>query len=90
MSVDFTPVQHPVDLKDAKAGDLILFRGTDSTVKIVGHMGIICSIPGEELKFIHATSGKAKAVVETAYYTSYYRTRYIKTIRVFPQNDNAR
>lgn len=89
-SVDFTPVNHPIDIKNAKRGDLILFTGTDSTEKVVGHMGIISSLPGEKLKFIHSTSGKAYGVVETSYYDSYYSTRYMKTIRVFKQNDNRR
>ena len=86
-SVDFTPVNHPINLKDAKRGDLILFTGTDSTTKVVGHMGIISSIPGEKLKFIHSTSGRAYGVVETSYYDSYYNTRYVKTIRIFKQNE---
>ncbi|GAA4094942.1 C40 family peptidase [Mucilaginibacter panaciglaebae] len=86
-SADFTPVQHPIDLKDAKRGDLILFTGTDSTQKVVGHMGIISSLPGEKLAFIHSTSGKAYGVTETSYYDSYYNTRYVKTIRIFKQND---
>lgn len=89
-SADFTPVQHAIDLRDAKLGDLILFTGTDSTKKVVGHMGIVSSIPGETLKFIHATSGKAYGVVETSYYDSYYSTRYMKTIRIFKQNDEKK
>jgi lipoprotein Spr len=89
-SVDFTPVNHPIDIKDAKMGDLILFTGTDSTNKVVGHMGIISSIPGEKLKFIHSTSGKANGVVETSYYDSHYSTRYVKTIRIFKQNDEKK
>ncbi len=87
VSTDFTPVQHPVPLRDAKMGDLILFTGSDSTDRVVGHMGIISSIPGEPLKFIHASSGKSRAVVETDFHTQYYEVRYIKTIRVFRQND---
>jgi lipoprotein Spr len=86
-SIDFTPVHRPVDLKDAKLGDLILFTGTDSTIRIVGHMGIISSLPGETLKFIHATSGKAKGVVETPFNSPYYQGRYIKTLRIFSQNN---
>jgi lipoprotein Spr len=87
-SVDFTPVQHAVDIKDAKLGDLILFTGTDSTERIVGHMGIISSTPGEPLRFMHATSGKLHQVMETDFYTPYYEARYVKVIRVFPQNDS--
>ncbi|HZY36642.1 MAG TPA: NlpC/P60 family protein [Mucilaginibacter sp.] len=89
MSVDFTPIHHEVPLRDAKLGDLILFTGTDSTDRVVGHMGIVSSLPGEPLTFLHSTSGKARGVVETAFHTSYYQPRYIKTIRIFPQNDQA-
>jgi lipoprotein Spr len=87
-SVDFTPVQHAIELKDAKAGDLILFTGTDSTKRVVGHMGIISSTQGEPLRFMHATSGKGYGVVETDFHTAYYEARYLKTIRVFLQNDH--
>jgi lipoprotein Spr len=87
VSTDFTSVQHAVPIQDAKLGDLILFTGTDSTERVVGHMGIISSAPGEPLRFIHSTSGKADGVVETDFYTHYYEARYVKVIRVFPQND---
>ena len=85
-SVEFTNVQRPIRLKYARPGDLIFFTGTDSTVRKIGHMGIITSYPGDTIKFIHSTSGKAKGVVETVF-EGYYIPRYIKTIRVFPQND---
>jgi cell wall-associated NlpC family hydrolase len=85
-SVEFTFVGREVALKDARPGDLVLFTGTDSSVRIVGHMGIMVSSPGEEPKFIHSTSGKAMGVTETPL-KEYYMTRYVKTIRVFPQND---
>jgi len=87
VSTDFTSVQHAVPLEDAKLGDLILFTGTDSTNRIVGHMGIISSTPGEPLRFMHSTSGKGYGVVETDFYTRYYESRYVKIIRVFPQNE---
>lgn len=87
-SVDFTPVRRAIALKDAKLGDLILFTGTDSGVRVVGHMGIVSSMPGEPLRFMHATSGKGYGVVETDFHSSYYEGRYLKTIRVFVQNDH--
>lgn len=86
-SVDFTPVKREIPIKDAKPGDLILFTGTDSTTRIVGHMGIVSSQPGEALKFIHSTSGRGYGVVETAFHNPYYVGRYVKTIRVFKEND---
>ena len=88
-SVDFTPVQRPIPLQQAKLGDLILFTGLDSSHRIVGHMGIISSTPGEPLRFMHSTSGKNLGVVETDLHTRYYENRYIKVIRIFPQNDEV-
>jgi lipoprotein Spr len=84
-SVDFTPVQTPIPLQQACLGDLILFTGTDSTKRVAGHTGIISSTPGEPLRFMHATSGKEKGVVETDFNSSYFKARFIKVIRIFPQ-----
>ncbi|MEO7922778.1 MAG: C40 family peptidase [Chitinophagaceae bacterium] len=83
-SVDFTNIEKEVDIKEAGRGDLILFTGTDSTIRVVGHMGIVEGIRNDSLYFIHSTSGKAKGVVITAM-GNYYRSRFVKTIRIFPQ-----
>jgi lipoprotein Spr len=85
-SVDFTFMNKQINLQNAKTGDLILFTGTDSTERVVGHMGVIIASPGKELTFIHSTSGKADGVTETPF-NSYYKSRYMKTVRIFPQND---
>ena len=81
-SVDFTNVGKKIVAKKAKPGDLILFTGTDSTIKRVGHMGIIVSNDQGDIKFIHSSSGKGKGVVITAF-ENYYKSRFIKVIRVF-------
>lgn len=86
-SVDFTHVNREVSLQNSKPGDLILFTGTDSTVKTVGHMGILTTPALQGHQFIHATSGKANGVTETPLNT-YYQGRFIKVIRVFVQNDH--
>lgn len=82
-SVNFTDYGKPISLHDAKPGDLILFTGTDSAVRIVGHMGIVESIKKDTLYFIHSSSGKANGVVISPL-GKYYRGRFVKTIRVFP------
>ncbi|GAB2982540.1 hypothetical protein GCM10027049_19000 [Mucilaginibacter puniceus] len=87
-SVDFTNVDHEISLQDAKTGDLILFTGTDSTERTVGHMGIIIAQPTGPPRFIHSTSGKAYGVTTTPLNT-YYMGRYMKTIRIFPQNEQG-
>lgn len=85
-SIDFTFIGKAINIKDAQTGDLILFTGTDSTKKVVGHMGIIINSPGKQLSFIHSTSGKANGVTETPF-NKYYQGRYMKAIRIFPANE---
>jgi cell wall-associated NlpC family hydrolase len=84
-SVDFTNVGKEVPTAIARPGDLILFTGTDSTIRIVGHMGIVESNEKGNLLFIHSTSGKAKSVVITPL-RGYYEARFVKVIRIFPDS----
>ncbi len=84
-SIDFTDMGKEVDTTEARPGDIILFRGTDSTLQVVGHMGLIVSNEKGQLKFIHSTSGKSLGVVITPF-ERYYRGRFVKVIRVFPEN----
>jgi cell wall-associated NlpC family hydrolase len=85
-SIDFTNVGRTIPPDSAKAGDLILFTGTDSTEKFVGHMGLVVSNQNKQIAFIHSTSGKKYGVTITPL-NDYYKGRYIKTIRIFPEND---
>jgi cell wall-associated NlpC family hydrolase len=79
-SIDFTHVGKEIDIKDALPGDIILFTGTDSSIRKVGHVGIITQV-ADTLVFIHASSGKTPAVIETAL-NPHYKKRFIKVIRV--------
>ncbi|MDQ6608372.1 MAG: C40 family peptidase [Bacteroidota bacterium] len=86
-SIDFTKVGKEVSAAEAKPGDLILFTGTDSTERFVGHMGIVFSNT-DTLHFIHSTSGKQHGVTITPL-NDYYKGRYVKITRVFPSNLNG-
>lgn len=82
-SADFGSVQGMVNITEAKFGDLIFFTGTGRrSHKRVGHMGIVVSQPGEEIRFIHSSSGDAHGVTETTLYPRYI-ARYVKTLRIF-------
>lgn len=80
-SIDFTNVGTEVSAYAAKEGDIILFTGTDSLEKFVGHMGIVVS-NADTLHFIHSTSGKQHSVTITPL-NDYYKKRYVKTMRIF-------
>lgn len=85
-SIGFTNVERQINIEDSKPGDLILFTGTDTTIRDVGHMGIIISKNDNAAEFIHSSSGKANSVTITPL-NDYYVTRFVKVIRVFKQND---
>lgn len=83
-SIDFTNVGKEMNAIEAKAADLILFTGIDSAEKFVGHMGIVIS-NADTLRFIHSTSGKKYGVTITPL-NDYYKGRYVKTVRIFPDS----
>ena len=83
-SVDFTNVGIEIPGDIASPGDLILFTGTDSTIRTVGHMGIVESNEHGNLLFLHSTSGKTYGVTISPL-KGYYETRFVKVIRIFPQ-----
>ena len=80
-SVHFTQVGVEIPLSEARPGDLILFTGTDNTIRTVGHMGIVTE-SGDTLKFIHSTSGKIYGVTITPL-NDYYKGRFMKITRIF-------
>ncbi len=82
-SIDFTNVGKEIPLGESKKGDLILFTGTDSTERFVGHMGIVTRNESGAVEFIHSSSGKANGVVITPL-NSYYMGRFVKVIRLGP------
>lgn len=82
VSKDFTNAGSKVSLEESKPGDLILFTGTDTTVWIVGHMGIITQNEHGKIQFIHSASGKSVGVIISGM-SKYFEIRFVKVIRVF-------
>ena len=83
-SLDYEKQGRKIKLDSARKGDVIVFTGTKPNNRRPGHVGIIVSELGEELKFIHSSSGKkANGIIITNYATSpYYQSRFIKIVRV--------
>jgi cell wall-associated NlpC family hydrolase len=70
-------------LKDAKIGDLIVFTGTNPTIRKPGHAGIISEINNNSVKFVHSSSSKKHfGVTETSYYNSGYPKRFLTIVRM--------
>ena len=81
-SYEFGNVGTTISLAESKKGDFILFTGTDSSERKIGHMGIILSNDTGNVKFIHSSSGKAYGVTISPL-DKYYQGRFMKVVRVF-------
>jgi hypothetical protein len=62
-------------------GDVLIFTGSNPKVRSIGHVGIVYSIDGENIKFIHASSGKAKGVTITEM-NPYYKSRFMEAVSI--------
>lgn len=82
-SIDFTHVGKTVAPALARAGDLILFTGTNPMEANIGHMGLVVNNGPDGLFFIHSTSGKAMGVT-IAQLDAGYQKRFVRICRVFP------
>ncbi|SFT72954.1 Cell wall-associated hydrolase, NlpC family [Lishizhenia tianjinensis] len=74
-----------IPLKEIQVGDILVFTGTNAAIRKPGHLGIVTNITENEIIFIHSSSSKKHSgVVESKLYTTGYRKRYIKTLRLLP------
>ncbi|WP_432713906.1 C40 family peptidase, partial [Pedobacter sp.] len=80
-SSEFSGTGKPVSLKEAKVGDVLIFTGSNPKVRSIGHVGIVYSVDGDEIKFIHSSSGKAQGVTITELNT-YYKSRFMKAVSI--------
>lgn len=80
-SREFPKAGKPVSLENAKVGDVLIFTGSNPKIRSIGHVGIVYAVDEEGIKFIHASSGKAKGVTITEMNT-YYKSRFMKAVSI--------
>jgi len=86
-SGDYANLGREIRIEDAMPGDVILFKGTKTHhPHSIGHVGIIYSNEGNEIRFIHSTSGKEYGVTISAMDDTYKR-RFVKVVRLLKYND---
>jgi murein DD-endopeptidase / murein LD-carboxypeptidase len=86
-SGDYANLGREIRIEDAMPGDVILFKGTKSHhPHSIGHVAIVYSNEGNELRFIHSTSGKEYGVTISAMDDTYKR-RFVKVVRLLKYND---
>lgn len=71
-----------VKLSEARPGDLMFFKGSNSGSSRIGHVAIVYEIhPSEGIKFIHASSSKG-ITIDRFTGSAYYVPRYVTTKRL--------
>ncbi len=80
-STEFNVAGIPIKLENAKVGDVLIFTGTNPRRRVVGHVGIIASISGDTIQFIHSTSGQEHGVTITTL-NAYYRSRLMRAVSI--------
>lgn len=74
---------HEVAIDSACPGDIILFTGTNSSIRQIGHVGIILKNTNGTIDFIHSSSSKKHyGVTITRYNESGYVKRFLKVINI--------
>ncbi len=72
-----------VEVNKVKPADILLFTGTDSSKKKIGHVGMVISNLNGIILFIHASSSrKHYGVTITKYNNSGYVKRFLKAITI--------
>lgn len=65
-----------ISLKEVQKGDILVFTGTDASIRKGGHVGIVLSV-GDSIKFIHSSSGTANGVCISALEENHYSKRFL-------------
>lgn len=73
----------PVSLCDAAKGDIIVFTGTNKSVREPGHVGIVLENKDCVVKFIHSSSAsKSSGVKISSTGETNYHQRYLAVRRI--------
>lgn len=78
-SPEFVFAGRPVKLENAKVGDILIFTGSNPKRRKIGHVGIVYKIKGDQIEFIHSSSGKSRGVTITTM-DHYYKSRFMKAV----------
>lgn len=71
----------PTKLSKVKAGDLLLFTGSNANNRQIGHVGIVYKVTNKGIKFIHASSTRSKGVVISDL-DAHYKKRFMQGVSI--------
>ncbi len=64
-----------VSLKKCRKADILIFTGRNKSKRVPGHVGIVVSNSGGEIRFIHASSSRGIVISNTD--SKYYKPRIL-------------
>lgn len=68
-----------INLKQVTEGDLLFF-GTSNRKKIINHVGLVVSVDGNDIKFIHSST--SRGVIVSSLREGYWNSAFIKATRI--------
>ena len=69
----------PISLREVRRGDLLFFRTKYKSGKI-NHVGLVTSVKGNDIQFIHSTS--SRGVIVTSLLENYWKRAFVRAKRV--------
>ena len=70
-----------ISLNQIKPGDLVFFSGSNKGDKTVQHVGMVTSVKGQQIEFIHASTSKGVSLNFNT--DAYYKERFLFARRIF-------
>ncbi len=68
-----------ISLKEVAEGDLLFF-GTSNRKKNINHVGLVVSVDGNDIKFIHSTT--SRGVIVSSLREGYWNSAFVKATRI--------
>ncbi|WP_396022349.1 C40 family peptidase [Cerina litoralis] len=69
----------PIKLKKVAKGDLLFFR-TAKRSKRISHVGLVVSVDGDDIKFVHSTT--SRGVIVSSLREGYWNHAFVKATRI--------
>ena len=79
VSRDMAKRGNKVSLKKAKEGDLVFFK-TNKNRNVINHVGLVTSVRGDEIKFIHSST--SRGVIVSSLKENYWKGTFVEVRRI--------
>ena len=80
-SIEQSKMGKEISTDEIQEGDLVFFSDKKGQKK-VSHVGLVTEVSRNQIKFIHSTTHLG--VIENDLYSDYYKSIFIKAVRILP------